>query len=69
MSAPFRAVRGKWYVSFPRLLHPDARPLGDPFDTEPQARDWLAGVGSLPGGVAWQFPADNALDVDRSQGP
>ena len=56
MSPSSPSPAGKWFVSFPDLFVPGTPPLGGPFDTEAEAREWMATVAIRAGGVAWRAP-------------
>jgi hypothetical protein len=55
VSPPPRPISGKWYVSYPALFVPGTPPLGGPFDTEDEAREWRSSVLIIRGGVVWQY--------------
>jgi hypothetical protein len=46
---------GRWYVTLPHAAHADGA-AGGPFDTEADARRWLAAAPERRGGGVWQCP-------------
>lgn len=66
----FKCIPGKWYVSFagpppmPGQQPASKPPAGGPFDTEQEARQWLAGKMNITGASVWQCQDDDEDEGD-----
>ncbi len=72
----FERIPGKWYVTFigvvpmPGQQPVERPPSGGPFDTEAEARQWLAGRMNITGANVWQCPeagGDDDIDLEEME--